>query len=72
MSVEKVFTDSIIGFPDDGNSHNLNPHHDALVISLQVANFMVKRVLVDTGSSANIIFASALADMGTELDKVNR
>ena len=72
MSTEKMFTNLIMEFPEDSNSGSMNPHHDALVISLQVANFMIKRVLVDTGSSANIIFAAALADMGAELEKINR
>ncbi|XP_070055467.1 uncharacterized protein [Nicotiana tomentosiformis] len=31
------------------------PHNDALVISLNVLDFKIKRVLVDPGSSANII-----------------
>ncbi|KAF3565434.1 hypothetical protein DY000_02014365 [Brassica cretica] len=34
----------------------LTPHHDALVISLTVAKCLVKRILVDNGSSGNIIF----------------
>ncbi|KAF3527962.1 hypothetical protein DY000_02043285 [Brassica cretica] len=32
------------------------PHHDTLVISLTIANCLVKRILVDSGSSCNIIF----------------
>ena len=72
MSIEKTFTNLVMEFPDDSDSGSMNPHHDALVISLQVANFMIKRVLVDTGSSANIIFAAALADMGAEIERINR
>ena len=37
----------------------LVPHHDALVISLTIANCLVKRILVDSGSSSNIIFQTA-------------
>ena len=44
----------------------LTPHHDALVISLTVANCLVKRLLVDNGSSGNIIFHAAYMDLGLE------
>ncbi|XP_013650969.2 uncharacterized protein LOC106355595 [Brassica napus] len=44
----------------------LAPHHDALVISLTVANCWVKRILVDNGSSSNIIFQTAYQDLGLE------
>ncbi|KAF2609773.1 hypothetical protein F2Q70_00011726 [Brassica cretica] len=44
----------------------LTPHHDALVISLTVANCLVKRILVDNASSDNIIFQAAYKDLGLE------
>ncbi|KAF3530371.1 hypothetical protein DY000_02040989 [Brassica cretica] len=44
----------------------LAPHHDALVISLNVVNCLVKRILVDNGSSGNIIFQAAYQDLGLE------
>ncbi|KAF3585765.1 hypothetical protein F2Q69_00030357 [Brassica cretica] len=44
----------------------LTPHHDALVISLTVANNLVKRILVDNGSSSNIIFQAAYKDLVLE------
>ncbi|XP_013589247.1 PREDICTED: uncharacterized protein LOC106297583 [Brassica oleracea var. oleracea] len=44
----------------------LAPHHDALVISLTVVNCLVKRILVDNGSSSNIIFQRAYQDLGLE------
>ncbi|KAF2575291.1 hypothetical protein F2Q70_00003722 [Brassica cretica] len=42
----------------------LTPHHNALVISLTVANCLVKRILEDNGSSGNIIFQAAYKDLG--------
>ncbi|XP_022856591.1 uncharacterized protein LOC111377693, partial [Olea europaea var. sylvestris] len=40
------------------------PHDDALVVSAIVANFEVKRILVDNGSAANILSQEAFAKMG--------
>ncbi|KAL0433427.1 UNVERIFIED_CONTAM: hypothetical protein Slati_2677000 [Sesamum latifolium] len=39
-------------------------HNDALVISATVSNFWVKKVLVDTGSAADILFFTAFSQMG--------
>lgn len=38
----------------------INPHHDALVITLTITNGMIKRVLIDNGSSTNVLFMNAL------------
>ncbi|XP_022846338.1 uncharacterized protein LOC111369085 [Olea europaea var. sylvestris] len=40
------------------------PHDDALVISAIVANFEVKRILIDNGSAANILSHEAFTKMG--------
>ena len=44
----------------------IHPHNDALVISLKVANNLVHRVLVDNGSSVDVLFKSALDKMNLE------
>ncbi|XP_070054982.1 uncharacterized protein [Nicotiana tomentosiformis] len=44
-----------IMFTDEDADRLLLPHNDALVISLNVLDFKIKRALVDPGSSANII-----------------
>ncbi|XP_048626829.1 uncharacterized protein LOC125594815 [Brassica napus] len=50
----------------------LAPHHDALVISLTVENCLVKRILVDNGSSSNFIFQTAYQDLGLEESALTR
>ncbi|GFZ11592.1 hypothetical protein Acr_22g0009900 [Actinidia rufa] len=39
------------------------PHDDILVISTTIANFNVQRILIDNGSSADILFISAFDKM---------
>ncbi|KAL0289492.1 UNVERIFIED_CONTAM: hypothetical protein Sangu_2613600 [Sesamum angustifolium] len=51
-----------------------NQNNDALVISATLANFLVKKVLVDSGSSADIMFYDAYVQLGidnAQLRKVN-
>ena len=39
------------------------PHNDAIVVSLNIANYDVRRILVDNGSSADILFYDAFSRM---------
>ena len=56
----------VLSFIDNKDSTLINPHHDALVISLLIANFQIKRILIDNGSSTNVIFLSALKEMNID------
>ncbi|GFS38889.1 hypothetical protein Acr_00g0059990 [Actinidia rufa] len=47
------------------------PHDDALVVSAVIANFNVQRILIDNGSSADILFISAFARIKIGLDKLH-
>ena len=39
-------------------------HDDALVISIRIANFQVKRVMADTGSSTDVLYLDAFKKLG--------
>ena len=56
--------DTTITFSDSDLQGCQHPHDDPLVVRAIVANTTVHRVLVDNGSSADIIFASAFDKMG--------
>ena len=45
-------------------------HNDPLVVTLTIADFTVKRVLIDTGSSSDIMFASAFDQLGISRDRL--
>ncbi|XP_059298083.1 uncharacterized protein LOC132050735 [Lycium ferocissimum] len=50
---------------DDADMEGIaQPHNDALVISILVNNFRIKRVLIDPGSSANIIRWRVIEQLG--------
>ena len=66
--------DTSITFSDLDLEGCQHPYDDPLVVRAVVANKTVHRVLVDNGSSADIIFASAFDKMGIgreKLDPVN-
>ena len=56
--------DTSITFSDSDLEGCQHPHDDPLVVRAVVANKTVHRVLVDNGSSTDIIFASAFDKMG--------
>ena len=48
-----------IMFTEDEAKRIHHPHDDAIVITLLIADYTTKRVLVDNGSSANILYLPA-------------
>ena len=62
--------DTAITFSDSDLEGCQHPHDDHLVIRAVVANKTVHRVLVDNGSSADIIFTSAFDKMGIRREKL--
>jgi len=64
LSEEVDFQGTSILFEEKETQDLERPHDDALVITLDVANFEVSRILIDTGSSVDLIFLSTLERMG--------
>ena len=62
--------DTSITFSDSDLEGCQHPHDDPLVVRAIVANKTVHRVLVDNGSSADIIFASTFDKMGIGREKL--
>ena len=59
-----------ITFSDSDLEGCQHPHDDPLVIRVVVANKTIHLVLVDNGSSADIIFASAFDKLGIGREKL--
>ena len=62
--------DTTITFSDSDLEGCQHPHDDPLVVRSIVANTTVHRVLIDNGSSADIIYASAFDKMGIGREKL--
>ena len=46
----------VMGFSDEDKIGIIQPHDDALVITLRIGGYNVKRVMVDQGSAAEIMY----------------
>jgi hypothetical protein len=57
----------IIGFSDVDYAGVSVPHTDDLVLTLAIANHMIHRILIDTGSLVDILYKTAF-----ELMKIDR
>ncbi|XP_074301515.1 uncharacterized protein LOC141632912 [Silene latifolia] len=62
-----------ISFDEADIPDEVEHHHDALIITLSIGNCPVKKILVDTGSSVNLIMLETLKNMGcSEKDLVQK
>ena len=52
----KVERPLVIGFSDEDKIKTIQPHDDALVITLQIGGYDVKRVMVDQGNAVEIMY----------------
>jgi len=59
----------IVFTPEDASGIQ-HPHNDALVVKLVMEDFDVERVLINTGSSVNLIFLKTFLKMGISERKI--
>ena len=46
----------VLGFSDEDKIGTIQPHDDALMITLRIGGYDVKKVMVDQGSAAEIMY----------------
>ena len=56
----------IIGFLEEDARRLHHPHDDALVVSIRIEDYNMHRVLVDNGSSTDILYYPAFQQMGID------
>ena len=52
----KMDIQPVLGFSDEDKIGIIQPHDDALVVTLRIGGYDVKRVLVDQGSAVEIMY----------------
>jgi hypothetical protein len=64
-------TDSVVlSFSEEDTRGVVMPHDDALVVTLTVANHGIHQILVDNGSSADILYWPAFQQMGIDRERI--
>ena len=46
----------VISFDEEDLKGTIHPHDDALVVTAQISGFVVKRVMIDQGSRADVMY----------------
>ena len=46
----------VLGFSDEDKLGTIQPHNDALVVTLRIGGYDVKKVMIDQGSAAKIMY----------------
>ena len=60
----------VIGFSEDDARRLHHPYDDALVVSLQIGDYNMHQVLVDNGSSADILYYLAFQQMRIDKERL--
>ena len=68
----KVESQLILGFSDEDKVGTFQPHDDALVVTLWIGGFDVKRVLVDQGSGAEIMYLDLHKGLNLKSDDLSK
>ena len=58
----------VMGFSDEDKIGTIQPHDDALVITLQIGGYDVKRVMVDQGSAAEIMYPNLYKGLNVKVE----
>ena len=53
-----------VGFSEEDARRLHHPHDDAMVVSIRIEDYNIQRVLIDNRSSVDILYYSALQQMG--------
>ena len=62
--------DQVISFSEEDARGTDQLHNDALVVTINISSFTTRRVMIDNGSSADILYLPAYQQMKLDKDKL--
>ena len=65
---EKKKASPVLGFLDEDKIETLQPYDDALVITLKIGGYDLKRVLVDQGSAVEVMYLDLYKGLNLKLE----
>ena len=60
----------VLSFSDADKQGTIQPHDDALVVTLRIGGYDVKRVMIDQGSAAEIMYPDFYNGLGLEAENL--
>ena len=64
--VEKIAS-PVLGFSDEDKVRTIQPHNNALVVTLRIGGYDVRRVLVDQGRAVEVIYPNLYKELNLKL-----
>ena len=69
---DRLMVTPTLGFFEEDKEGTLQPHDDALVVTIRIGGYDVKRVLVDQGSGAEIMCPDLYKGLNLKLEDLER
>ena len=66
----KMNVSLVLRFSDANKQGTLQPHDNALVVTLRIDGYDVKRVMIDQGSAAEIMYPDLYKGLGLKLENL--
>ena len=57
----------MLGFSDEDKIETIQPHNNALVVTLRIGGYDVKKVLVDQGSAMEVMYHDLYKELNLKL-----
>ena len=60
----------VLSFSDANKQGTIQPHDDALVVTLRIGRYDVKRVMIDQGSTIEIMYPNLYKGLGLKTENL--